>query len=196
MDLHMPVMDGLEATRRIRSLNDSHKSETLIIGLTANLSTASEQACIDSGMNFVITKPIDYQKLRDSIRAVVDSRLREDSRSAPVAGAEHVDFKLMHQHRDALGEHQVKSLYMEAIESIHARVGNIVHSDPQMLAYIEDEAHALAGLCSNFGLSALGRVASDIECFAQSNREDELRECVCDIAVVAERTVSDIESSI
>jgi len=63
MDVRMPVMDGLEATRQIRSLDDDHKANTCIIGLTANAIESQIAECLDAGMNDCLTKPIDTAEL-------------------------------------------------------------------------------------------------------------------------------------
>lgn len=57
MDVHMPKMDGLEATRRIRML-DGPVATTPIIGLTADAQTSQREACLKAGMNAVVSKPI------------------------------------------------------------------------------------------------------------------------------------------
>ncbi|MFL6414677.1 MAG: response regulator [Bryobacteraceae bacterium] len=61
MDLHMPQLDGLQATRRIRALESTVK-EVPIIALTASAFTDDRDRCLEAGMNDFITKPIklDY----------------------------------------------------------------------------------------------------------------------------------------
>lgn len=61
MDLHMPQLDGLEATRQIRALQSGAK-EVPIIALTASAFTDDRDRCLSAGMNDFITKPIklDY----------------------------------------------------------------------------------------------------------------------------------------
>lgn len=57
MDVHMPEMDGLEATRQIRALQGP-KSRTPIIAVTANAMDDDRRRCLDAGMNDFVTKPI------------------------------------------------------------------------------------------------------------------------------------------
>lgn len=57
MDLHMPQLDGLEATRQIRALESAVK-EVPIIALTASAFTEDRDRCLAAGMNDFITKPI------------------------------------------------------------------------------------------------------------------------------------------
>ncbi len=71
MDMMMPVMDGLEATRQIRKLNDSLK-DIPIIALTANAIKEEVQKCYDAGMYDFVTKPFDTHVLLKKIAAFVD----------------------------------------------------------------------------------------------------------------------------
>ena len=67
MDISMPVMDGFEATHRIRALSKVGADKLPIIAMTANAMNEDRERCIDAGMNDFITKPIDPNKLRDTI---------------------------------------------------------------------------------------------------------------------------------
>lgn len=62
MDRQMPELDGLEATRRLRA--DSTLRQVPIIGMTASALDEDRQACLASGMNYYVLKPIRPQELR------------------------------------------------------------------------------------------------------------------------------------
>ena len=63
MDIQMPVMDGYEATRQIRAINDSALSRVPIIAMTANAFSEDKQTAISVGMNGHVAKPIDINVL-------------------------------------------------------------------------------------------------------------------------------------
>ena len=64
MDLHMPGMDGLEATRRIRMLEAEDDSpRTRIVALTASASAEDREDSIAAGMDGFLVKPLDRDRL-------------------------------------------------------------------------------------------------------------------------------------
>ena len=69
MDMRMPVMDGLEATRRIRAGEAGSRWTTVpIIAMTANTSEEDRDNCFESGMDYFLTKPIEVEKLAMVVR--------------------------------------------------------------------------------------------------------------------------------
>jgi CheY-like chemotaxis protein len=69
MDLHMPVMDGYTATRKIREFNQ----HTPIIALTASATKDIEQKIFDAGMQDFVTKPFNPDDLFFKIQASIAS---------------------------------------------------------------------------------------------------------------------------
>lgn len=66
MDMRMPNMDGLEATRKIRALSNVSK-DLPIVALTANAFDDDRNACFDSGMNDFMTKPVSAEELSEMV---------------------------------------------------------------------------------------------------------------------------------
>lgn len=71
MDIMMPVMDGLEACKTIRSLARPDASEIPIIALTANAFFEDTKRCLDAGMNAHLAKPIDMSKMIQTIGSLL-----------------------------------------------------------------------------------------------------------------------------
>lgn len=76
MDLNMPVMDGCDATRRIRKLEDKQKADVIIIAMTAYAFDEDKQQAFDNGMDGYISKPIDIEKMIDILKSTLQNRNR------------------------------------------------------------------------------------------------------------------------
>jgi len=74
MDVMMPVMDGLEATERIRALERADAQTVPIIAVTANAFKEDADKAIESGMNAHLAKPIDPENLMDVLRKFLRKR--------------------------------------------------------------------------------------------------------------------------
>jgi CheY-like chemotaxis protein len=71
MDVQMPEMDGLEATRQIRILFDE---QPIIIAMTANAMAGDKEICLDAGMDDYISKPIRIEDLLAKLETWAASR--------------------------------------------------------------------------------------------------------------------------
>ena len=82
MDVQMPLMDGLEATRRIRA--DPALAHLPVVAMTANASAQDRERCLAAGMDEFITKPVSPDKLYRTLAALLGGR------AAPLAPAQAV----------------------------------------------------------------------------------------------------------
>jgi CheY-like chemotaxis protein len=80
MDVHMPEMDGIEATRQIRQREQDTGRHVPIIALTAGAMTQDREACLAAGMDAYLSKPINPAELLATVASVLGS-----SRSEPLA---------------------------------------------------------------------------------------------------------------
>jgi len=71
MDMRMPEMDGLEATRRIRAMDRTDSKETPIIALTANAFDEDVQRSLQAGLNAHLTKPIQPEALYETLESLI-----------------------------------------------------------------------------------------------------------------------------
>ena len=75
MDIQMPQLDGIEATKRIRALETGCSGRrTPILALTANTLVEDRYACFEAGMDGFLIKPLDREKLEEALAALVASR--------------------------------------------------------------------------------------------------------------------------
>ncbi|MBX9777837.1 MAG: response regulator [Xanthobacteraceae bacterium] len=73
MDVHMPGVDGIEATRRIRAA-EAGGHRTPIVALTANAFDDDREACIAAGMDGFLTKPLDRERLAAALATAADAK--------------------------------------------------------------------------------------------------------------------------
>ena len=74
MDVQMPRMDGFEATGAIREKERTRGGHTHIIAVTAYALEKDEKECLAAGMDAYFTKPIDFKKCLEMIRAIIGQR--------------------------------------------------------------------------------------------------------------------------
>ena len=67
MDVQMPIMNGYQATRAIRALDDAAKASIPIVAMTANAFEEDRKEAMESGMNGYVAKPIDIEKLMQTL---------------------------------------------------------------------------------------------------------------------------------
>ena len=73
MDIRMPVMDGLEATARIRNMDRADAKTIPIIALTADAFAENVQECLDAGMDGHVAKPVSPAQLYSALKSAVES---------------------------------------------------------------------------------------------------------------------------
>ncbi len=75
LDIHMSAMDGLESTNKIREFEASQPSRppTPIVAMTANNEQSDHEIYLKSGMNGIITKPLDIKTVVSQIREIIAS---------------------------------------------------------------------------------------------------------------------------
>lgn len=78
MDVQMPLMDGKVATQTIRAAESSGDRRVTIIGLTAHAMREQHEACIEAGMDAVITKPLDTTTFAPTILEHLKAALPSD----------------------------------------------------------------------------------------------------------------------
>jgi CheY-like chemotaxis protein len=74
MDVQMPELDGLEATRRIRAAEAGTRAHMPVVGVTAGAIGSELEKCLAAGMDAVLTKPISLEQLQNVLARVADGK--------------------------------------------------------------------------------------------------------------------------
>lgn len=83
MDIEMPFMDGVEATKEIRKLTDASKANIPIIALTANAIKGKREEYIEAGMNDFITKPFSDEQLTEVLNKIKVANTKHTEEAKP-----------------------------------------------------------------------------------------------------------------
>jgi two-component system, sensor histidine kinase len=168
MDLHMPVLDGVGATRAIRALSDPAAATVPIVALTADAFSETRDRCLVAGMNDFLTKPVSPQKLAASLRRLFGAGAGSEPPPAPApaealapsglpalidASAVTMTLQVMTRARLAALVHEFLDQGPQTTQRLRAAV-----RDAQPLE-LRVNAHAARGAALNLGLAALAATA-------------------------------------
>ena len=179
MDMRMPEMDGLEATRKIRALA-GHLADIPIIALTANAFADDIKACRDAGMNDFIAKPLRKKILIEKLANVVTSSAQRCKQAKTTARA---DLPMVDPAAVAMTDvapildYAVLDVLVEEIgvDGVRATLDAFLTESAQQLsrlrAYscdsdrmgIKEEAHKVKGASGTFGLLQVSELARTLE---------------------------------
>jgi len=179
MDVSMPGMDGLEATRAIREAEKAHGGHLPIVAMTAHAVKGDRERCLAAGMDEYVSKPIDLDKLFNIMEALSQGR--------EVPGAS-----------EGFGARLDKDMLLKAFDqdwSFFKEVVDVFLSDyPRLmdnlrLAFKEGDcdtltrsAHSLKGMLRNFQAEEAAAIAFDIEQKGKQEQFEGLETAIDDLA--------------
>jgi two-component system sensor histidine kinase/response regulator len=166
MDCQMPVMDGYEATKNIRTFEEVTGKHTPIIAMTANAMLGDREICIEAGMDDYLSKPIRNQELK----LILDRYLGEAKELAQIQEQKH-----QLSVKPAVNYNRFKELFGDDIETVETIISVYKSSTITLLNELENEitqqnfkkikniGHQLAGSSSNLGIDRIYDLAREIE---------------------------------
>ncbi|MFV0398912.1 MAG: response regulator [Bacteroidales bacterium] len=164
MDVRMPNMDGLEATRRIREMEAEKGGRVPIIALTAGAFSDDRDNCISAGMDDFVSKPLVMNEIKRMFNLYLQNEIK----------ASHLDHfdkeKLIKLYED---EELAKQLIVASMEEIPLIMDILSQSIENLdLSEIRSQAHKIKGIALNTAIPKLADIASEIENLAlsESNR--------------------------
>ena len=178
MDIQMPVMDGIEATKRIRDLErgSGGASRIPILALTAHAVKEYIEACLQAGMDDYLIKPVFRQDLLGKVDCWIDGGPATARGAAPPPGAsaghgvttEPMDFARALEEFEGNREF-LTGLLERFLENVRAQLGTIREAlDRADAEILRREAHAIKGGAANLAAAELSSAAAELEKTARS----------------------------
>jgi signal transduction histidine kinase/CheY-like chemotaxis protein/HPt (histidine-containing phosphotransfer) domain-containing protein len=183
MDVQMPEMDGLEATRRIRNLA-SPMAKVPIVAMTANAMRSDQDLCLEAGMDDFVSKPIEPESFLTIVARFAKADGATATQSVAQPGAEAPD--LDQAHLDGLARLLSADRFRKVVEGYlnnaeaHLRRLDALAAN---LDYAEmaHEAHTLQGVSGNFGARRVQSLAHQLEDVCKTKDEARMRALVTEI---------------
>ncbi len=169
MDVQMPEMDGLEATRLIRESEKTTGSHVPIMAMTAYAMKEDEARCLEAGMDGYISKPIDTQGLFETIENLFEAAGgRDKAQPASSKVGKVIDRRAI---LDRVGGDtelltEIASLFLGDCPKLLSEIRQAFQQGD--LEHLEKAAHALKGSVSNFGAEAAVEAALRVENMGRS----------------------------
>ena len=171
MDMQMPIMDGLSATKNIRKL-PIH--QPWIIGLSADAFTESRDAALSAGMNEYLTKPFrtdDLLKALQRVKKYAPTAIASEVLTEPIASQpvrESLNMQTLKSLENSIGAENLSRLADNYIQQSGIAIAKMQTAlSKNDFVTIESENHALKGTSGNFGASELFRLCGSLECLCK-----------------------------
>ena len=167
MDMQMPEMDGLEATRKIVELYPP-ETRPYIIALTANAMHGDRERCINAGMNDYISKPIRLEDLREAFDRcpVKESSESEESAEASSNEGAAIDYGVLEKLIEMLGDDTdfamglIGDFLIDGQELVDLAITSCKTNDASEL---ERATHTLKSSSATFGAMKTSALCKEIE---------------------------------
>jgi two-component system sensor histidine kinase/response regulator len=172
MDIQMPVMDGIAATRAIRARERERGGHIPIIAITAHAGMQDRARCLDAGVDRYLTKPMSSELLRRAIAELLPAASCEPGVPIGAATGGQVDFEQMKEFvgdDPALVAEVVQIFLDDTPETLAKVVRAIAEADPHAL---EAAAHRLKGSLSTLGAATTAETARQLESMGREGMLD------------------------
>lgn len=177
MDVQMPVMDGLTATRKIREFESISGNKTPIVALTAGALVEEKEKCLNAGMDEFLVKPVQSEILNKIIEKYL-FKIEEKEEVSPSPTKDEIPIFDKNQLFELINYDMAlfKSL-MEASLSLESQINNLTDAAKRLdKKTIKSVAHGIKGSCQSMYFLALLEVVRELELEVLNLQEKEINE--------------------
>jgi CheY-like chemotaxis protein len=197
MDIQMPELDGIEATRQIRAL-PAPKGNTPIVAMTARAISGAREEYIAAGMNDYVSKPIDRQlllyKLADlgqqyrappilpAIPSALNVILASDPDLNETLLAAGIDAASLEQLVDIMPLDDIREFVGMYVGDSAERIARMMSGDARDPEALSRDAHALVGVAGNVGAFRVVELARSVELACKGDPPGAAGDAICALA--------------
>jgi PAS domain S-box-containing protein len=197
MDISMPRLDGIAATVRLRA-SEGPNATIPIIALTAHALPEDRTLFLASGMNEVLTKPIDQDRIAKVLHKTTVPAPRKRANKMQKQPAEpHILNNMLDELITGLGPQKVKDLLarfsVEGDANI-ARIGALF--DAADFPAAQNSIHSFAGSCATFGAQAMHQLLAGMEGDLKQNRAENARAALPRLGLLWAATQKDLAARV
>lgn len=196
MDLQMPVMGGLEATKKIREMEGERGSRTPILAMTAHAAVQDKKRCLDAGMDGYLTKPIRRELLQKEIAGVThqaEPTLEPAIPSSATPSAQDWDLAELLDHLEGDRAFLCELLHVFREDS-HVNMQNAkAAAAASDLTELSRAAHTMKGMLRNLSMNLAAETASDLEQAARQGRNTEIGALITRLERALEQLLPQVE---
>ena len=176
MDCHMPVMDGFEASRKIREMTELGMIPKIpVIALTANAFAGDRERCLKAGMDDYLTKPFEIEGFLDKIHVNIVEPA--DGNPADTDGQNRDAIfnleKLLGQIDDKVFVLSIAEQFAASLPGYEAALQACLEKQDSQLTY--DVSHRLKGTAATVSADRISNLAAEIESAARDGQLDQLQ---------------------
>src|SRR6056297_3330688 len=196
MDVHMPGMGGLEATRRIREHDKKSKKDVPIIAITASVLDRDIEECKQAGMDGFIAKPFTYDELYNSFKEFIKNG-RSSNTTAQSNDSSGIDLKNLYEltggDEDLLKE--IMELFLDQTPGLMSNV--VSHFKSKEYDQVKEFSHTLKPTFTYVGMEKATELAEQIELLAGENNPDtkKLEKLINELNLICTQAIDKVKNA-
>ena len=200
MDIQMPEMDGLEATRTIRRLADPEHANIYIIAMTANALMGDRDTCISAGMNDYLPKPIDQKKLLAALAKASNVAIVSDETAEPALPGKTstaLDTAMLDELEATIGRESLDQMLSMTLAEMPATVALIGAANASGdLEMVRKEVHDMGSNFGSYGATRLSDHARAIEKACRENNSRRVSELVVTLGSLMDEALKELRARV
>ncbi len=195
MDIQMPVMDGIEATARIRASEKNNRRRIPIIAMTAHALEGDKERCLAAGMDDYIAKPIHPDQLAGLIAQHLPAQEEQRKKGAPSEARQVFDLAHLHNrlNEDLSFYQEMITLFERDFPAKFAGIQEALSGED--LSNVGHIAHALKGAAANLEAGRIQLTTQRIERAVAERDDKRIKNLLGELSLEFERFIAEARRS-